>query len=106
MNDISRPAEVRNNGYGTSGERFENYACTIVAKRWKHQRISSSKVLEDVRMTEPAAEEDSLLDTKRPRQLLEAVPLWTITDHRKAGQTAAQKGSRRAQSKITSLPGN
>src|SRR5206468_8649624 len=43
---------------------------------------------------------------KRPRQLLEAVSLRAIADHGKAGQITAQKGSRRTQSKITSLPGN
>src|SRR6266576_1111074 len=106
MNDISGAAEVRDKWYSASGEGFENYARTIVAKRWKHEHISRSEVLEDFRMTEPAAEENSLFNPKRPRQLLEAVPLWPITHHRKAGQVAAQKGSRRAQSKITSLSGN
>src|SRR6266446_3955247 len=106
MNDISGAAEVRDHRNGASAEGFENYACTIVAKRWKHEHISRSEVLEDFRVTEPAAEENSLLNPKRPRQLLEAVPLWTIADHGKSGQIAAQKRSRRAQSKITSLPGN
>src|SRR5438552_12002831 len=106
MNDISGATEVSDHTYGASAEGFENYARTIVAKRWKHEHISRSEVLEDFRMTEPAAEENGLLNPKRPRQLLEAVPLGAITDHGKAGQIAAQKGSRRAQSKITSLPGN
>src|SRR5439155_6300127 len=61
---------------------------------------------EDFRMAEPATEQNSLLDPKRPGQLLEAAPLWAIADHGKAGQIASQKGSRRAQSKITSLSGN
>src|SRR5881227_4167557 len=100
MNDISGPAEVRDHRDGASAEGFENYACAIVANRWKHEHISRSEVLEDFRMAERAAEENSLLNTKRPRQLLEAVPLWTIADHGKAGQIAAQNGSRRAQSKI------
>src|SRR5207302_8397855 len=106
MNDISGAAEVHDHRYGASAERFENYACTIVAKRWKHEHISRSEVLEDFRMTEPPAEENSLLDPKGSHKLLKAVPLRSVTDHRKAGQIAAQKGSRRAQSKITSLPGN
>src|SRR5437870_7393239 len=106
MNNISGPAEVRDHRDGASAEGFENYACTIVAKRWKHEHISRSEVLEDFRMTEPPAEENSLLDPKGSHKLLKAVPLRSVTDHRKAGQIAAQKGSRRAQSKITSLPGN
>ena len=57
-------------------------------------------------MAEPAAEGNSLLDSKGSRELLEAVPLRAITDHGKPGQIASQKGSSRAQSKITSLPGN
>ena len=57
-------------------------------------------------MAEPAAERNSLLDSKGSRKLLEAAPLRAIADHGKAGQIASQKGSSRAQSKITSLPGN
>src|SRR6266550_6296383 len=106
MNDISRPAEVRDNGYGASGERFENYACAVVANGWKQHHVSGSQAPEDFRMADPPAERNSLLDPKGSHELLKAVPLWAITDHRKAGQIAAQKGSRRAQSKITSLPGN
>src|SRR5436309_8521724 len=106
MNDISGPAEVRDYRDGASAEGFENYACAIVAKRWKHEHISRSEVIEDLRMAERAAEENSLLNTKRPCQMLEAVSLWSIADHGKAGQIAAQNGSRRAQSKITSLSGN
>ena len=106
MNDIPGSAEVRDNRYGASGERFENYARTIVAKGWKHEHISRSEVLEDFRMAEPAAERNSLLDSKGSCQLLEAVPLRAIADHSKAGQITSQKGSSCAQSKITSLPGN
>jgi hypothetical protein len=89
MNDIAGPAEVHYHRYGAGAESFENYARTIVAKRWKHEHISGSEVLEDFRMTEPAAEENSLLNPKRPRQLLEAVPLPAIADHGKAGQIAS-----------------
>jgi hypothetical protein len=31
MYDISGPAEVRDHGYGTTCESFENYACAVVA---------------------------------------------------------------------------
>jgi hypothetical protein len=96
INNVPRPAEVRDNGYGASGERFENYACTVVANRWKHEYISRSEVLEDFRMTEPAAKKNSLFDSKRSYKLLEAVSLWAIADHGKAGQITAQKWSRRA----------
>src|SRR5687767_9558939 len=106
MNDISGAAEVCDHGHSTTGERFEYDACAIVAKRRKHEHISRSEALEGFRMTEPAAELNGVLNPKRLRQLLEAVPLWTITDHREAGQIAPQKGSRRAQSQITRLPGN
>jgi hypothetical protein len=106
MNDVSGAAEVRDNRYGTSAESFENYACTIVTKRWKYKDIGRSQVSEDFRMAEPAIEGSILLDTEGSRKLLEAVPLRAIADHCKAGQITSQKGSRRAQSKITSLPGN
>src|SRR5262249_55298413 len=106
MNDISGAAEVRDHGYTSGAEGFENYACTIIAKRWKHEQISRSEAFEDFRMAEPAAERNILLDPKRSCKLLEAVSLRTITDHGEAGQVTAQKGSCRAQSKITSFPGN
>src|SRR4029453_13784272 len=106
MNDIPGATEVRDHRYSASAKGFEHYACPIAAKRWKHEHISRSELLEDLRMTEPAAEENSLLNPKRPRQLLEAVPVPAITNHGKAGQIAAQKWSRRAQSKITSFSGN
>src|SRR4029453_7326757 len=106
MNDISGAAEVRDHRYGASAESFENYARTIVAKRWKHQYISRSEVFEDFRVAKPAAEENSLLDPKAPCKVPEAVPLRTIADHGKPGQITAQKRSRRPQSKITRLPGN
>src|SRR5437016_3262943 len=106
MNDISGAAEVRDHRYGASAEGFENYASTIVAKRRKHEHISRSEVLEDFLMTQPAAEENGLLNPKRPCQLPEAVPLRAITDHGKAGQIASQKGRSCAESKITSLAGN
>jgi hypothetical protein len=64
MNDISGAAEVRDDRHSASGEGFENYACTIVAKRWKNEHISRSKVFEDFRMAEPAAEENSLFNSK------------------------------------------
>src|SRR5262249_9574163 len=65
-----------------------------------------SEVLEDFGMTEPAAERNSLLDSKGSYKLLEAISLRTITDHCKASQITAQKRSGRPQSKITGFPGN
>jgi hypothetical protein len=35
MNNIAGPAEVGDNRDGATGESFENYARTVVAKRWK-----------------------------------------------------------------------
>jgi hypothetical protein len=57
-------------------------------------------------MAEPAAKENSVLDPKGSRKLLEAVPLRAIADDGKARQITSQEGSRRAQGKITGLPGN
>ena len=57
-------------------------------------------------MADPAAEGNSLLDSKGSRKLLKAIPLRAIADHGKAGQIASQKGSSRAQGKITSFTGN
>src|SRR5262249_38750342 len=106
MNDISGAAEVRDYRYTSSAEGFENYACTIIAKRWKHEQISRSEALENFGMAEPAAERNSLLDPKGSCKLLETVSLRAIADHGKAGQVASQKRSRSAQTKITSFPGN
>jgi hypothetical protein len=106
MNDISGAAEVRDHRYSASAEGFENYARTIVAKRWKHEHISRSEVLEDFLMTEPPTEGNSFLDPKGSCKLLEEISIRAIADHGEAGQIASQKGSRCAQSKITSLPGN
>src|SRR5262245_34612722 len=106
MNNISGATEVCDYRYGASAESFENYACAIVAQRWKHEYISRSQAFENFRMAEPATEENSLLDTKAPCKVPEAVPLRTIADHGKPGQITAQKRSRRPQSKITRLPGN
>lgn len=89
MNDISGTAKVRDHGYSARAESFENYACTIVAKRWKQEHISRSQVPEDFPMAEPAAEDNSLLNPKRPGKLLEAAPLRAIADHGKPGQIAS-----------------
>jgi hypothetical protein len=106
VNNVSGPTEVRDHRYSTGGESFENYACTVVANGWKHQHISRSQVPQDFRVAEPATKENSLLDPKGSRKLLKAVPLRAIANNGKAGQIASQEGSRRAQSKITSLPRN
>ena len=106
MNDISGSAEVDDHRYGAAGESFEDHARTVVAKGWKHEHISRSQAPEDFRMAEPAAEGNSLLDSKRSCELLETLPLRAVTDHGEAGQIVSQKGSSPAQSKIASLPGN
>jgi hypothetical protein len=106
INDISGPAEVRDDGYRARGERFEDYTCTIVAKGWKHEHISRSQAPEDFRMTKPPAERNSALDSKGSDKLLEAAPLWAIADDSKLRQISSQKRSGRAQSKITSFSWN
>jgi hypothetical protein len=103
MNDISGPAEVRDHRYGAGAEGFENYACTVVTKGWKHKDISRPQEPEDFRMVEPADEGNSFLDTKGSGKFLEAAALWAIADHSKAGQIASQKVSSCAQSEVTSL---
>ena len=57
-------------------------------------------------MAHPTPEGNLLFDFKGFHQLLQAAPLWAIADHGEVGQTISQKGRSRAQSKITSLPGN
>src|SRR6266576_3550450 len=57
-------------------------------------------------MSEHSAERNSLLDSKRFRELLKAAPLRAIADNGKVGQVASQEGSRGAQCEITSLQGN
>ena len=57
-------------------------------------------------MAKPTTKGNSLLDPKGSRELLKAVPLRAIADHDKASQIASQEGRSRAQSEITSFPGN
>jgi hypothetical protein len=104
MDDVPGPAEVHDDGHGAGREGFENYASTVVAKGRKHEHISQSHATEDLGMTKPATEGHSILDAKRSRELLEAFPFRTVTDHGKACQFPSQEGRCRTQSKITSLP--
>jgi hypothetical protein len=106
MNDIPGAAEVDDHWHGAAREGFEDYARTVIANGWKHEHVSGSQAGENLGMAEPAAESNSLLDSKGCCELLKAVLLRSVTDHGKAGQIAPQKGSRRAQSKITGLSGN
>ena len=57
-------------------------------------------------MANPATEGNSLLNPKRSRKLLKAVPLWTTAEHGKAGKIASQEGSSRAQREIASFAGD
>ena len=100
------PPKVDDHRYGSAGESFEDHPRTVVAQRWKHEHISRSQAAEDFRMADPAAERNSLLDSKRPHELLEPFPLRAVTDHGEPGHIASQKWSSPAQSKIASLPGN
>src|SRR5256885_17083061 len=95
MNDVAGAAEVRDNGYSTSGERFENHARTIVANGWKHEHISRSEVLEHFRMAEPPAKENTFLDFKRSCKLLEEVTLLAPALPRQSGPPS-HNGGRRA----------
>ena len=42
MNDIARPAEVRDDRDGARRESLKDHACTEVANRWKHHHIRRS----------------------------------------------------------------
>src|ERR1700722_91695 len=53
-----------------------------------------------------AAERNRLLDSKRLRQLLKAIPFRTIADYREVGQSVSQKGRGSAQREIARLIGN
>src|SRR5208283_1982372 len=106
MDDIPRTAEVHHHWYSAAPESFENYACTVVAKRWKHHHVSRAQVPEDFLMAEPAAEENRFLDSKGSRKLLKAVPFRAIADNGKASQIILQKGSSCTQRKVTTLAGN
>src|ERR1700730_8153669 len=97
MNDIPRSAEVHDHGYGTGRESFENYACTVVSKGWKHKHIRRSHAAEDFRMADPATEGDSLLDFEGCHQLLEVALLRAITNDGEPGHVGSQKRRGRAQ---------
>jgi len=106
MNDISGPAEVCDHRDGATSQSFEDYACTIVANRWKYKHIGSSQAAEDICVAEPAAKRDRIPDSKRSRKLLEALPLRAIAKDDEAGQIVSQEGSSRAQREITCLAGD
>src|SRR5208337_3691529 len=57
-------------------------------------------------MANPTTEGNSLLDPKGFHELLKAVPLRAIAEDAEAGQIVSQKGSSRAQPKITSFGGD
>ena len=57
-------------------------------------------------MADPAAEGYSVLDSEGSSELLKALPFRAVTDHGEPGQTASQKWSSPAQSKIASLQRN
>ena len=107
MNDISGTAEVRDDWYGANAESFENHACTIVAKRWKHEDISRSQVLEAFRMTEPAAER------QQPSQ---SQATWSICSRRfrsgpspttvKRAKSLRKRGAAARKARSQALPGN
>jgi len=104
--DIPRPPEVRDHGHRAAGEGFKNNARSVLADRGKHHHISRAHTVEDFRVAEPAAEGNSFFDAKGFCELLETVAFRAITDHGETGQTALQKWSSRAQSKIATLSGD
>src|SRR6266568_3674288 len=101
MDDISRAAEVCDHRDGATRERFEDYACAVVANGGKHHNVSRLHSPEDFRMVNPPTKGNSVLDFKRSCELLEALPLRAIADHGQASQIGSQKGSSPPQSNIT-----
>ena len=91
VNDVTGPPEVRDDGYGATGEGFENDTCPEVANRWKYQHIRGAQSLEDLRVADPTTEGNLLLDPKKSGKLLKAVPFRAISKHREASQTASQQ---------------
>src|SRR5215472_4002173 len=106
MNDISWAAEVHDHGHGAACESFEDYGCTIVANRWKHEHISRSHARQDFGTADRTTKVDSLLDLEGFNQFLKAVSQRSITDDCETGHTASQQWSGCAQCEITSLPRN
>src|SRR6266446_5756313 len=106
MNDVSWAAEVHHHRHGAAGESLENHARPVVAKSWEHEHISRPHAAEDFCLADPAAEGNSLLDSKRSGDLLDPSSLRSVTDHGEVSQIVPQKGSGPPQSKITGLPVN
>src|SRR5215469_5597451 len=104
MNDISRPAEIHDHGDGTDQEGLKDYTSTEIANRWKHQYIRRLQPLQRLIMADIPAERYSFLYPERSRDLLEPVPLPSITYHGEAGQILSQQRCGCAQGQITSLP--
>src|SRR6186997_3254031 len=106
IDDVSRSAKVDDHGYGTAGERFEDRTRAVVLQARKHEHISRTETAEHLRMTEPAAKRDRVLDTKRSCQLFQTFLFRTVTDHGEPGQTGSQKWSSSAQPKVARLQRN
>src|SRR5437016_6288493 len=106
MHYITGSDEVHNHRYGAARESFEHYTGAIVAKSRKQEHIGRSHPAKNLCLADPAAEGNSLLDSKRSCELLDPISFRPVTDHGEVSQIAPQKGSGPAQSKITSLPGN
>jgi hypothetical protein len=83
--DIAGPAEIHDHRYGARRESFEHYARTVVTKGWKNEHVRGSHAAESLSMAEPAAEGNSLLDSKGSCELLKAGPFRAITDHGEPG---------------------
>ncbi len=101
--DIAGPAEVSDHRYGTTREGFENYACAVVANRWKHHHIRGPQSLKDLVMADPPAEADSLVYLQGSRELFKPVPFRTISEDGESRQIVSQKRSGCAQCEIASL---
>ncbi len=106
IDGIPGSAEVHDYRYCADRERLKDHTSAEVPNRWKYEHIGRSQTAEDFGMAQPAAESNSLFDSKGFRELFKRLSFRPVADHGKAGSIAPQKRSSRAQSKITSLSGN
>ena len=98
MNNIPRPAEVRDYRDGTHCQGLEDHAASKVANRWKNQHVSHCQPLYHFTMVYPPAEGNNFLNSQRSSELLKVRPLRTIADDGEVGPARLQKpGGRRAE---------
>src|ERR1035437_8329044 len=106
MNDVPRSAPVQDHRDGAARESFKNHSPSALTNGRKYHHIRRSQVTEDFSMATPAAERDSLFDSKGCCEFLKAASLRSVTEDGKVGQIVSQNRCRSTQSDVAGFSAN